>query len=148
RLPHGAALTEPKSEKGQEYQVAPADGVRPVPRYSRRAQLAPLLTGPENPAFRRNVANRLWALLLGRGLVHPLDLDHPANPPSHPELLTLLADEFAASGHHVRAFLRELALTQAYQHSSELPAGLKEVPDGSFAVARLRPLSPEQLTRA
>src|SRR5262249_7805598 len=94
---------------------------------------------------KRNTANRLWALLMGRGLVHPLDLDHPDNAPSHPELLTLLADELAARKFDVRWFLRELALSQTYQRSSQPPAGVREPDPGAFAVAALKPLSPEQL---
>ena len=60
--------------------------------------------------------------MMGRGLVHPVDLHHPANPPSHPELLKLLADEIAARSSTSRAFLRELALTKAYQQAIDLPA--------------------------
>jgi hypothetical protein len=126
--------------------VAPAAGVRPVPAFSRRALLAPALTSADNVQFKRNAANRLWALMMGRGLIHPLDLDNPSNPPSHPELLTLLADQLAADKLDVRAFLREVALSQTYQRSSEIPAGLKEGEDPApFTVARLKPLSPEQL---
>lgn len=145
RMPSGPPVKEPAFEKGKEYAVAPANGVRPVPKFSRRAQLAGQVASRENAQFKRNSANRLWALMMGRGLVHPLDLDHPANPPSHPELLALLADEFAAMKFDVRAFLRELALSKTYQRSSELPAGLTDVPPQSFAVAHLKPLSPEQL---
>src|SRR5262249_1867781 len=85
----------------------------------------------------------LWALMMGRGLVHPLDFDHSNNPPSHPELLALLTEEFIATKFDVRAYLRELALSATYQRSSEAPAGVKEPP--RFAVALLKPLSPEQL---
>jgi hypothetical protein len=148
RLPGGALVTEPKFEKGKEYDVAPANGVRPVPKFSRRAQLAPLLAAADDLAFKRNAANRLWALLMGRGLVQPLDMDHSANPPSHPELLSLLADEFAAMKFDIRAFLRELALSKTYQRSSELPPGLKDAPPTSYLVAQLKPLSPEQLAWA
>ena len=95
RMPDGPPLKEPKFDKGKEYEVAPANGVRPVPKFSRRAQIAGLLANAENVQFKRTVANRLWALMMGRGLIHPLDLDHSENPPSHPDLLTLLADEFA-----------------------------------------------------
>jgi hypothetical protein len=115
-----------------------------VPEFSRRAQLAPLLVSADQPHFRRNLANRLWALLMGRGLVHPLDLDHEDNPPSHAELLTLLGDELAAMKYDVRAFLRELARSETYQRSSEPPPG-KPVAEDRFAVALLRPLSAEQL---
>jgi hypothetical protein len=145
RVPDGVLVKEEKFDKGKEYVVAPANGVRPVPRFSRRAQLAPQIASPANVRFKRNIANRLWALMMGRGLVHPLDMDHPDNPPSHPQLLTLLADEFAAMKFDVKAFLRELALSQTYQRSSELPRGVEQVSADSFAVATLKPLSPEQL---
>jgi Protein of unknown function (DUF1549)/Protein of unknown function (DUF1553) len=145
RMPYAPAGKEPSVEKGKEYVVAPAPGVRSVPRYSRRAQLAPQLARPDHVAFKRNIANRLWALMMGRGLVHPLDMDHAANPASHPELLTLLADDIAAHKFDMRYFLRELALSQTYQRSSEPPAGLKDVEPGRYAVALLKPLSPEQL---
>ncbi len=138
------AVEEPTVEKGKEYVVAPAANVRPIPKYSRRALLAPQLVRAENRAFPRNAANRLWALLLGRGLVHPLDLDYPGNPPSHPELLDLLTEELAAHQYDVRYFLREIALSQTYQRSSEPPAGVQADPV-HLTVAALKPLSPEQL---
>jgi hypothetical protein len=145
RVPGGMVVVEPKLDKGQEYAVAPAKGVRPVPKFSRRAQLAPRLASKDNVPFKRASANRLWALMMGRGLIHPLDMDHSANPPSHPELLTLLADEFAAMNFNIRAFLRELALSKTYQRSSELPPGAKERLPKLYLAANLKPLSPEQL---
>jgi len=120
RLPKGAVAFEPVFAKGEEYTVAPAKDVRPIPKYSRRGQLAAMLA--DSDAFRRNVANRLWAHMFGRGLVHPADFHHVDNPPSHPELLTLLADELERSGFQTRPMLRELALTRAYQRSCELPS--------------------------
>jgi hypothetical protein len=144
KLPGGKAVDEPKMDKGKEYKVAPAKDVRPVPAYSRRAELAKRITAPDNPAFARTAANRVWAALMGRGLVHPLDLDHSDNPPSHPELLDLLAAEFVAHGYDVKYLVREIALSQTYQRSSEPPAGA-DVPADRFAVAALKPLSAEQL---
>ncbi len=70
--------------------------VRPIPRYSRRAELARRLTSDDVPEFSRNIVNRLWALMMGRGLVHPVDLHHAENPPADAELLDLLAREFVA----------------------------------------------------
>lgn len=147
RLLASAPIQEPTFEKGKEYEVAPAANVRPVPKFSRRAQLAPLLTATDTVAFRRNAVNRFWAMMMGRGIVHPLDLEHALNPPSHPELLDLLADEFAVSKYDIRALLRELALSQTYQRSSERPADL-EGSARSFAVAELKPLTPEQFAWA
>jgi hypothetical protein len=145
RLPDRPLLKEPKFAKGKEYAESSANGVPTRPRFSRRAQLAVQITDRENVHFRRHSANLFWWLLMGRGLVHPLDFDHSANPPSHPELLTLLADDFAARKYDVRSFLRELVLSKTYQRSGELPARGKELPPKSFAVANLKPLSPEQL---
>ena len=140
-----AAVKEPALEKGQEYSVPPVPDVRPVPRYSRRAQLAGQITAGENSAFRRNAANRVWAVGMGRGLIHPLDMDHPLNPPSDPALLTLLADDFAARKYDIKGFLKEILLSEAYQRSSELPAGVKEADPTGLTMALLKPLSPEQL---
>jgi hypothetical protein len=116
-----------------------------VPRFSRRAQLTAELARADNVPFKRNFANRLWALMMGRGLVHPLDMDHANNPPSHPELLTLLADEGAAHKFDIRWLLRELALSQTYQRASVPPPGTGEPDPRRFAVAALKPLPPEAL---
>jgi hypothetical protein len=145
RLPEQPPLKEPAVEKGKEYVVAPVAKQRAVPRHSRRSLLGPALARADNEQFRRNIANRLWALMMGRGIVHPLDLDHSANPPSHPELLTMLADDIAARKFDMRGFLRELALSQMYQRSSEQPSGGKEAMPTSYTVALLKPLTPEQL---
>jgi hypothetical protein len=145
RVPDGMLVKEPVFPKGKEYKVAPAKGIRPIPLFSRRAQLAGQIAGKDNLRFRRNIANRLWALMLGRGLVQPLDFDHPENPPSHPRLLAMLADELAATKFDVRHFLRELALSRTYQRSSVLPPAIQDVPPESFAVAGFKPLSAEQL---
>jgi hypothetical protein len=145
RVPDGPPLKEPTLEKGKEYVVAPTPKTHAVPRYSRRALLGPTLARADNEAFKRNIANRLWALMMGRGLVHPLDLDHSTNPPSHPELLKLLADDIAARKFDMRGFLRELALSQAYQRSSEPTSpGQRDEPT-NYTVAVLKPLTPEQL---
>lgn len=145
RLPEGTEIAEPALEKGKEYAVAPADGVRPIPAYSRREQLVKLLPSVESAAFKRNMANRLWDLMFGRGIVHPVEVHHSENPPSHPELLTLVADRFAAGKFDIKAYLRELALSKTYQLASTGPANPNQVPPESFAVAPLKPLKAEPL---
>ncbi|HZL89563.1 MAG TPA: DUF1549 domain-containing protein [Pirellulaceae bacterium] len=121
KVPGGKQVEEPRFKPSEAYVVAPAKEVRHVPKYSRRAQLAAQI-GPQNRAFNRNIVNRLWAQMMGRGLVEPVDLHHSANPPTHPQLLEMLADEFVALKYDIRAFLRELALSQTYQRSIDLPA--------------------------
>jgi hypothetical protein len=147
----GKAVTEPKPEKGKEYKVKPAANVRPVPTFSRRELLAGAITSPANKQFARTAVNRIWALMLGRGLVHATDWDHPSNPPSHPELLDLLASEFVRHNHDVKWLVRQIALTETYQRSSELTPALavmETVPPDRYLLANLKPLGPEQLAFA
>lgn len=148
RMPGGKAVAEAKPEKGKEYKVAPAKDVKPVPTVSRRALLAAAVTDPENAAFARNIANRTWALMMGRGLVHPLDWDHTDNPPSHPELLDELAAEFVKHKYDLKWLVREIALSDTYQRSSEAPSRLGDAPEDRYLVAILKPLSPEQFAYA
>lgn len=124
RLPGGVEFTEPVFAVGDEYSVKAAKNVRGIPKYSRRAKLAELVAAGGIRAFDRNIANRLWAIMLGRGLVHPVDQHHSDNPPSNPALLDLLTSEFIASNYRIRPFLREIALTRVYQQSFRLPASL------------------------
>ena len=119
-----------------------------VLKFSPLKELAVRLASPENAFFARNIANRVWWQFMGRGLVEPLDLNHSANPASHPELLDLLAKELTAHKFDLQWLIRELALTQTYQRASLLPAAAKLPPEELFTVAKERPLSAEQLVRA
>ena len=146
RLPSGKEIVEPAYAKGEEYleKPNPKEGKPGVPKFSSRAVLAQQLTSAKNSAFVRNSANRLWYLMMGQGVVHPLDQHHSDNVPAQPKLLDVLAEGLVELKFDVKAFLREIALSAAYQRSSMLP-GKDEPPTGTFAVAELRPLSPEQL---
>ncbi len=130
-LPEGAPVGEPMLAKEEQYVVAPAKDVRPVPKYSRRAQLAALATSGTSAAFNRNLANRLWAMMMGRGLVEPLDMHHSDNPPVQSELLALLADELVRTKYDLKGFLRELALSRSYRRarvSSRRPVRSRSTP--------------------
>lgn len=142
RLPDGAAISDPKLVKGKEYTVPPGKKAASVPTYSRRAQLAKVLPTPENPQFARNAVNRLWAMLMGRGLVHPLDLDHSQNPPSHPELLDRLTEAFVAHDYDVKWLVQQIASSDTYARSSATTA--TDLPEDRYLVAILKPLTPEQ----
>lgn len=147
KLPGLTEVEIPKFEKGQEY-VTPPDPrkkIPGVPKFSTLAAVSERLPTPDNPAFTRNIVNRLWFVMMGRGLVHPLDLHHAGNPPSHPELLDLLAKEFVTHKYDLKWLLRTLALTQTYQRSSVLPDGVDDLPRDSFLVAHEKRLSAEQL---
>ena len=136
-------IPDPKGTSKQ-YVTKPGKTAVGVPKYSRRQQLGQAVTAKENRAFRLNIANRLWAAMMGRGLVEPLDLAHVANPPSHPKLLDLLGDRLHARGYDMRWLLGELARTRAYQRSSRPREESVETARRHFAVGLLKPLSPEQ----
>lgn len=119
-------IQEPTFAKGDEYSVKPADKVRPIPKFSRRAQLAAEATNGHNRAFNRNIANRLWAIVMGRGLVDPVDLHHTGNPPANAALLDLLTDELPAMKFDMKAFFREIALTRTYARAVDLPGDLRK----------------------
>ena len=150
RVPGLTEILIPTMKKGQEYLVKPdVKQQKPgVLKFSTLATLAEQLPTPANPAFNRNIVNRLWFVLMGRGLVHPLDLDHRGNPPSHPELLELLAKEFVAHQYDIKWLLRELALTETYQRSSQLPPMVKNAKPEEFRTALERRLSAEQFLRS
>ncbi len=109
-----------------------------------RQVLANWITAPGNPWFARMAANQVWALLMGQGIVHPIDDFSEANPPSHPQVLQLLADQFIAHKYDLRFLIRTITATEVYQLSSrQSHPSQKEASD--FARAALRGLSPEQL---
>lgn len=149
---NGPKITEPVFKKGEEYQVKPAKDVRPIPKYSRRAQLGVAITAPQNRRFARTMANRLWAMMMGRGIVHPLDADHSDNPPSHPQLLEILTDQMISHQFDLKWYLREIVLSETYQRSSANDLfnqeGADELDDSRFTHAIMKPLTPEQFSWA
>jgi hypothetical protein len=124
--------------------VPPADGAAAGPL---RRALADRITDPRNRGFARNLVNRLWATLVGRGLVEPVDDVRDDNPPRHPALLDHLADELVASGHDIRHVVMLIVTSDAYARShavAEDPALRRRLEDACLA-APLRPLPAEAL---
>lgn len=145
-VPGRGEVEIPVFEKGEEFLV-PADRKKRtlgVPKFSPLSELATGLAAKENDVFTKNIVNRLWFVMMGRGLVEPLDLQHADNPSTHPKLLTLLASEFTAHEFDIRWFLGELARTKTYQRSSVLASDV-EPPRESYAVAIEKRVSAEQL---
>lgn len=147
RAPGGGEIPIATFPDGQQYVTPPDRKTRTpgVPKFSPLGELAERLAAADNELFCRNIVNRLWFVMMGRGLVEPLDLQHSDNPPTHPELLDLLAAEFAAHQFDIRWLLRELALSDCYQRTSELPAGSPAPDWRTYAVAHEKRLSAEQL---
>ncbi|HET6196261.1 MAG TPA: DUF1549 domain-containing protein, partial [Acetobacteraceae bacterium] len=119
-------------------------GPAPVPAGSDRRQvLAQWLCSPDNPYFARNVVNRLWARLFGRGIVDPPDDVRVSNPPSHPQLLQQLALLLVEHQFDVRVLFRVICNSRTWQLGPHADA-----PAVLFAGNLVRRLSAEQLLDA
>lgn len=84
-----------------------------APRAERQKQLAELLTSRQNGRFARTLVNRIWARLLGRGLVEPVD--EMDNPPWSADVLDWLAEDFAEQGYDLKQLLERIVTSRAYQ---------------------------------
>jgi hypothetical protein len=83
-----------------------------------RKQLADWLTSEHNPYFAKVAVNRVWADLMGRGLVEPIDDMRASNPPSNGPLLDALADHFRKAGYDQKKLLRTIMTSHVYGLSS------------------------------
>ena len=133
-------------------------GETPAPGESRRAAYGRLLT--KDPQFARATVNYVWKEMFGLGIVEPVDAfdlarQDPATlqpgltlQPSHPQLLTQLADSFVRSGYDFRALVRLIANSSTYQLSSRYGGTWNETWTPYFARHYPRRLMAEQLTDA
>lgn len=109
-----------------------------------RANLARWMTSKENPYFAKAAVNRVWAHHFGLGIVDPVDDFGMNNPPSHPEILDLLAKEFVAHEFDFKFLIRTITATRAYQLSSIRTDESQDDPR-QFARMPVRGLTAEQI---
>ena len=83
-----------------------------------REELADWLVSGENPYFAQVQVNRIWADLMGRGLVEPVDDLRVTNPASNQPLLEELARQFVESGFDQKTIIRSILLSEVYRLSS------------------------------
>jgi hypothetical protein len=86
-----------------------------------REVLADWVTSPENPYFAKVIVNRVWADLMGRGIVDPVDDLRATNPPSNGPLLDALAADFRKGKYDLKKLIRTITTSYAY--------GLSTVPN-------------------
>ncbi len=149
-LLNGRVVEEARPPEGTKEEDKPEAYIDPdakvkVPKFSRRAALAEAAT-QDNPLLARSFVNHTWAILVGRGIVHPVDEMNSKSPASHPELLDWLAADFAKHSHDMRRLVRAIVLSRAYQ-TSVWSGGNAPAPE-SFAAAIEKPLIAETLARS
>lgn len=106
-----------------------------------RDRLAALVTAPQNERFAQVIVNRVWARLMGRGIVEPV-ADWEKGKPTHPELLQYLGREFVRSGYSMKKLTALIMNSHAYQRATD-PA-LKG-PSPLFTSPAPRRLTAEQI---
>lgn len=97
----------------------------------RLAQLAKLVTDKENGRFSRTIVNRIWQRLMGRGIVHPVDV--MANEPWSEDLLDYLAGYLVEHQYDLKSLIEHIVTSQIYQAR---PVPLKSEASGDDYVFR------------
>jgi len=92
--------------------IDPGSGV------DRRKELARLMTSGDRPYIAQAMVNRTWGHFFGFGFSNPVDDIGARHPPSHPELLERLSQEFAKNHFDVKGMIRWICNTEAYQLTS------------------------------
>ena len=116
------------------------------PREERLAQLAALITHPDNGRFQRTIVNRLWHRLMGRGVVHPVDAMQ--TQPWNQDLLDVLANRLVESKYDLKAVLEFIATSQAYQSRAEILARDADDKGYVYRGPRAKRLTAEQFVDA
>jgi len=112
-----------------------------------REIFADWLITPENPWFTRSIANRVWAWLMGRGIIEEPDDIRDDNPPSNPELLAYLEKELIAHDYDLKHLYRLILTSDTYQLSST-PRFDNPQAEANFAAYPIRRLEAEVLIDA
>ena len=108
-----------------------------------RKILADWVTARDNPWFAKMAVNRMWSQFLGQGIVQPVDDFSDNNPPSHPDVLNLLAEQFVAHNFDLKFLVRTITSIRVYQITSRQTDESQSDPT-RFARAALRGMTPEQ----
>ncbi|AMV18805.1 DUF1549 and DUF1553 domain-containing protein [Planctomyces sp. SH-PL14] len=113
-----AAATNMKTGKAVK-PAALGDAIPDIlPDQDPRLKLADWMSRPENPFFAKALVNRYWKHFFTRGLIEPEDDIRDTNPPTNPELLAALEKHFVASGFDLKALVKVITQSSAYQLSA------------------------------
>ena len=115
---HEGEVRHPATDKVMK-PWAPGGDIRIKDGDDRRKAFVEWLTSTTNPYFAKVEANRIWANVMGRGIVEPFDDFRDSNPPANAELLDALADDFVANGFDRKDLLRKILNSRTYQASSQ-----------------------------
>ncbi len=119
-----------------------------APTEQRLRELADFLVQPKDGRLYRTLVNRIWAQLMGRGIVEPVDAMD--NEPWSQDLLDWLAYDFVQNGYDIKKLIYTITTSKTYQLPS---VGIKDegvimAPSYVFSGMVRRRLTAEQFADA
>ncbi|HEY5315444.1 MAG TPA: PSD1 and planctomycete cytochrome C domain-containing protein, partial [Pirellulales bacterium] len=109
-----------------------------LPSTGRRLALAKQLTDAEHPLVSRVLANRIWLLHFGRGIVNtPADFGKLGERPTHPELLDWLARELTGGGWRLKRMHKMIMTSAVYRQASARRPELEAVDPDNRLLGRM-----------
>ncbi len=147
-----SVIPEPRPQEGESEKpaddsalyVTSVENEPRVPKFSRREKFVDHVL-LKHPMLAKAYVNRIWALLVGRGFVHPVDRMDSTSDISHPQLLEWLANDLANSDFDTKRLVRSIALSRPYQLAARTNAQTQ--PD-TFSYGIEKPLTAESLLRS
>ncbi|MDB5338608.1 MAG: Protein of unknown function (DUF1553)/Protein of unknown function [Planctomycetaceae bacterium] len=112
-------VKHPKTQAVVLPQVLLGEPKESTPQSDPRQILADWITAPQNPFVARTLVNRVWAQLMGRGLVEPIDDMRETNPSTNEPLLRALAQDFVEHHYDMRQLIRTIVTSRVYGLSSQ-----------------------------
>lgn len=139
----GGEVTQPRTGKVMPPKYLGGAVPAIPPRQDRREVLAAWMTAPANPFFAKNIVNRVWYHLLGKGIVDPVDDFRDSNPSANDALLDALAKDFAANQFRFKHLIRVIMNSRTYQLTAQAnELNRDDTRYFSHATTRLLPAEP------
>ena len=118
---HNVGLATAKNPKtGQNVKPTPLGGdeLDILAEDDPRDDLASWITDEKNPFFAPMLVNRYWKHFFNRAIVEPEDDMRVTNPPTNPELLQALSNQFISTGYDIKDLIRTICNSTTYQLSA------------------------------
>ncbi|MCB1079154.1 MAG: DUF1553 domain-containing protein, partial [Verrucomicrobiae bacterium] len=143
-LPHDYKYEDAKPKEKIGPRTMFGEELELVSEGAKLVEYAKWMTSTENPRFTTVIANRLWKQAMGLGLIEPVDEIMDDTVAVSPELMAFLSQQMIDLKYDMKAFLRMLYNTQAYQRES-VASDFQDPKEFAFTGPLLRRMTAEQI---